>query len=213
MAIKVPYVGKTGQHELDESVFGEEFHMALVHEVARAELNARRQGTQSAKTRGEVNMTGAKAFRQKGTGNARSGPLSAPQRYGGGVAFAPKPRHYISKVNRKARRRALRAALSVHADRGTLGVADPETFSTPSTKTAAAGLDKLEGGGRVLIVAATEGEDSLVRSFRNLKGVSVVGQDSVGVADVIGTSRLVLTPAAADHLTKLAAKEREEATA
>jgi hypothetical protein len=65
----------------------------------------------------------------------------------------------------------------------------------------------------VLIVAATEGEDSLVRSFRNLKGVSVVGQDSVGVADVIGTSRLVLTPAAADHLTKLAAKEREEATA
>jgi large subunit ribosomal protein L4 len=212
MAIKVPYVGKTGTHELDESVFGEEFHMALVHEVARAELNARRQGTQSAKTRGEVNMTGAKAFRQKGTGNARSGPLSAPQRYGGGVAFAPKPRHYISKVNRKARRRALRAALSVHADRGTLGVADPETFATPSTKTAAAGLEKLEGGGRVLIVTG-EGEESLAKSFRNLQGVSVRPQTNVGVADVIGTSRLVLTPAAADHLTKLAQKDREEAAA
>jgi large subunit ribosomal protein L4 len=213
MAIKVPYVGKTGQYELDEAVFGEEFHMALVHEVARAELNARRQGTQSAKTRGEVKMTGAKAFRQKGTGNARSGPLSAPQRYGGGVAFAPKPRHYISKVNRKARRRALRAALSVHADRGTLGIVDPETFSTPSTKLAAEGLAKLEGGGRVLIVSAPEGEDSLAKSFRNLEKVKVAAQDNVGVADIIGTSRLVLTPAAADHLTRLARKEREEVTA
>jgi large subunit ribosomal protein L4 len=192
-------------------VFGEEFHMALVHEVARAELNARRQGTQSAKTRGEVKMTGAKAFRQKGTGNARSGPLSAPQRYGGGVAFAPKPRHYLSKVNRKARRRALRAALSVHADRGTLGIVDPETFATPSTKSAAAGLEKLEGGGRVLIVSAPE--ETVGKSFRNLRGVSVATQNGVGVADIIGTSRLVLTPAAADHLTELAKKEREEATA
>jgi large subunit ribosomal protein L4 len=212
-AIKVPYIGKSGTHELDESVFGEEFHMALVHEAARAELNARRQGTQSAKTRGEVNMTGAKAFRQKGTGNARSGPLSAPQRYGGGVAFAPKPRHYISKVNRKARRRALRAALSVHVDRGTLGIADPETFATPSTKSAFDALAKLEGGGRVLIVAASEGEEPLIKSFRNLKGVTVLPQTAVGVADVIGTSRLVLTPAAADHLTSIAKKEREEATA
>ena len=160
-------------------------------------------------------MTGAKAFRQKGTGNARSGPLSAPQRYGGGVAFAPKPRHYISKVNRKARRRALRSALSVHADRKTLGIADPETFATPSTKSAAEALAKLEGGGRVLIVAATEGEESLVKSFRNLKGVTVLAQTAVGVADVIGTSRLVLTPAAADHLTEIAKKDRdrEEATA
>jgi large subunit ribosomal protein L4 len=213
MAIKVPYVGKSGEYELDESVFGEEFHMALVHETARAELNARRRGTQSAKTRGEVRMTGAKAFRQKGTGNARSGPLSAPQRYGGGVAFAPKPRHYISKVNRKARRRALRAALSVHADRGTLGIADPETFATPSTKTAAEGLAKLDGGGRVLIVTAPEGEEPLVKSFRNLPGVKVAPQTGVGVADVIGTSRLVLTPAAVDHLTALARKEQEEATA
>ena len=117
MAIKAPYIGKSGSHDLDEAVFGEEFHMALVHECAKAELNAKRQGTQSAKTRGEVAMTGAKAFRQKGTGRARAGALSTPQRYGGGVAFAPKPRHYVVKVNRKARRRALRAALSVHADR------------------------------------------------------------------------------------------------
>src|SRR3954447_23949735 len=100
-----PSLGKPGTVDLDESVFGEEFHMALVHEAARAELNARRRGTQSAKTRGEIKMTGAKAFRQKGAGRARAGALPTPQRYGGGVASAPKPRHYVSKVNRKARRR------------------------------------------------------------------------------------------------------------
>jgi len=194
--IKVPYIGKSGQHELDESVFGEEFHMALVHEAARAELNARRQGTQSAKTRGEVNMTGAKAFRQKGTGNARSGPLSAPQRYGGGVAFAPKPRHYISKVNRKARRRALRAALSVHVDRKTLGIADPETFATPSTKSAFDALAKLEGGGRVLIVAASEGEETLIKSFRNLEKVLITVPSDLEVAQVVWARSLVVTEAA-----------------
>jgi large subunit ribosomal protein L4 len=194
-------------------VFGEEFHMALVHETARAELNARRQGTQSTKTRGEVNMTGAKAFRQKGTGRARAGALSTPQRYGGGVAFGPKPRHYISKVNRKARRRALRAALSVHADRGSLGMADPGALDAPSTKQAAEALGKLEGTGRVLLVCAGEAEDTVVKSFRNLRGLECKAADSIGVADVIGAARLVLTPAAADHLTRIARKDREEATA
>ena len=91
----------------------------------RAELNARRHGTASTLTRGEVSMTTAKAFRQKGTGRARAGALSTPNRYGGGVAFGPKPRHYMVKVNRKARKKALRAALSVHADRGSLAVCDP----------------------------------------------------------------------------------------
>jgi large subunit ribosomal protein L4 len=208
----VPYLGKDGKVDLDDDVFGEDFHMALVHETVRAEMNARRRGTQSTKTRGEVKMTGAKAFRQKGTGRARSGPLSTPSKIGGGVAFAPKPRHYISKVNRKARRRALRAALSVHAGRGTLGVADPGSFDTPSTKAAASGLDKLEGGGRVLIVAGPA-DDALVKSFRNLSGVSCKAQDGVGVADIIGASRLVLTPGAADHLTQIARKEREETAA
>src|SRR3954463_8134808 len=149
---KAPYLGKDGSVDLDDEIFGEEFHMPVVHETVRAELNARRRGTQSAKTRGEVKMTGAKAFRQKGTGRARAGALSSPQRVGGGVAFAPKPRHYISKVNRKARRRALRAVLSVHADRGSLGMADPSALDAPSTKQAAAAIGKLEGEGRVMVV-------------------------------------------------------------
>jgi large subunit ribosomal protein L4 len=216
MAVKAPFILGTGTHDLDDAVFGAEFHMALVHEAARADLNARRRGTQSAKTRGEVNMTGAKAFRQKGTGRARAGALSTPQRYGGGVAFAPKPRHYISKVNRKARRAALRSALSVHADRGSLGMADPGALDAPSTKQAAEALGKLEGEGRVLLVCGGEGEDTVVKSFRNLSGLQCKPVTDVGVADVIGAARLVLTPNAADYLTKIASKERateaEEAT-
>src|SRR3954466_10759779 len=144
---KAPYLGKDGSVDLDDEVFGEDFHMPVVHETVRAELNARRRGTQSAKTRGEVKMTGAKAFRQKGTGRARAGALSSPQRVGGGVAFAPKPRHYISKVNRKARRRALRAVLSEHLRRGSLAVLDPADFETPAAKRAAEGLATFGGAG------------------------------------------------------------------
>src|SRR5881409_996506 len=150
MAKTAPYIGKSGTVNLDGGVFGEEFHMALVHETARAELNARRRGTASTLTRGEVAMTTAKAFRQKGTGRARAGALSTPNRYGGGVAFGPSPRSYTVKVNRKARKKALRAALSVHADRGSLFVCDPGTYETPSTKAAAAALGAFTG--RVLVV-------------------------------------------------------------
>src|SRR5918997_1177633 len=107
MALSAPYIGRDGIVDLDEEVFGETFHMPLVHETARAELAARRSGTASTLTRGEVAMTGAKAWRQNGTGRARAGALSTPQRYGGGVAFGPKPRHYTVKVNRKARRLVL----------------------------------------------------------------------------------------------------------
>jgi large subunit ribosomal protein L4 len=196
-----PYIGKTGTVDLDEKVFGEEFNMGLVHETARAELNARRRGTASTLSRGEVAMTGAKAFRQKGTGRARAGALSTPNRYGGGVAFGPTPRSYTVKVNRKARKKALRAALSVHADRGSLGVCDPGAFDTPSTKAAADALGDITG--RILVVV---GRDDLgcAKSFRNIKRVSVHTADNVGVADVIGASRMIVTPTALEHLTGVA---------
>jgi large subunit ribosomal protein L4 len=209
---KAPYLGKKGTVDLDDAVFGEDFHMSLVHETVRAELNARRRGTQSAKTRGEVRMTGAKAFRQKGTGRARAGALSTPQRVGGGVAFAPKPRHYTVKVNRKARRRALRAVLSEHLRRGSLAVVDPADYDAPAAKRAAEGLAAFGDPGRTLVVLGREGEDTCVKSFRNLKGVDVRAQDQVGVADIIGAQRLVLSPAAVDYLTTIA-RAPERATA
>jgi len=203
---------KTGKADLDAAVFGETFHMSLVHETVRAELNARRRGTSSTKTRGEVAMTGAKAFRQKGTGRARAGALSTPSRIGGGIAFGPKPRGYTVKVNRKARRRALRAALSLHAERGTVAVLDPSKFDTPSTKSAAEALDSF-GEGRALIVLAREGEDNCAKSFRNIRGISVLPADEVGVADIIGAARLVLSQAALDALTARASIETKEAAA
>jgi large subunit ribosomal protein L4 len=196
-----PYLGKSGTVDLDEKVFGEEFHMALVHGTATAELNARRHGTASTLTRGEVSMTTAKAFRQKGTGRARAGALSTPNRYGGGIAFGPKPRSYVTKVNRKARKKALRAALSVHADRGSIAVCDPSAFETPSTKAAAAALGDLTG--RVLVVVGSD-DANCAKSFRNLKGVAVHPADNVGVADVIGAARLIVTPTALEHLTGVA---------
>jgi large subunit ribosomal protein L4 len=204
MAAGVKYIGGgTGTLALDDAVFGERFHGPLVHEAARAELAARRRGTASTKTRGEVNMTGAKAWRQKGTGRARVGALSTPNRVGGGVAFGPKPRAYTVKVNRKARRRALRAALSVHAERGSIAAIDPSKFDTPSTKAAAAALAGLDGEGSVLVVL-TDGEESCVKSFRNLAGVSVLHADQVGVADVIGAGRLVVSEAALARVTEKA---------
>ena len=207
-----PYLGKTGKVELDDAVFGEEFHMPLVHQTVTAELNARRQGTSSTKTRGEVRMTGAKAFRQKGTGRARAGALSTPQRIGGGVAFGPKPRVFRNKVNRKARRRALRAVLSEHLRRGTLAIVDIADFDAPSTKSAATALDKF-GTGRTLVVLAPEGEETTLKSFRNIKGADVKASNAVGVADIIGAPRLVLSQAAADYLTTIARKDREEVAA
>jgi large subunit ribosomal protein L4 len=197
-----PYIGKAGTVDLDERVFGEEFNMGLVHETARAELNARRRGTASTLTRGEVSMTTAKAFRQKGTGRARAGALSTPNRYGGGVAFGPKPRSYTVKVNRKARKKALRAALSVHAERGSLAICDPATYETPSTKAAAAALGEFKG--RVLLIVGAE-DATCAKSFRNIKGVLVNPADNVGVADLIGATRLIVTPSALEHLTGVAA--------
>jgi large subunit ribosomal protein L4 len=202
MPKSAPYLGKTGNVDLDEKVFGEEFNMGLVHGTATAELNARRHGTASTLTRGEVSMTTAKAFRQKGTGRARAGALSTPNRYGGGVAFGPKPRHYVVKVNRKARKKALRMALSVHADRGSLAVCDPAAYETPSTKAAAQALAGFREGRALVVVGADDANCG--KSFRNILGVDVRAADNVGVADIIGAARLIITPNALEHLTGVA---------
>jgi len=148
-------------------------------------------------------MTGAKAWRQKGTGRARAGALSTPQRTGGGVAFGPKPRSFTVKVNRKERRRALRAALTLHAERASIGAVDPFAWQGPSTKEAVAALARLDGEGSVLVVLG-QGEESCARSFRNIEDVSVMNADQVGVADLIGAARLVLSAAAVERLVEKA---------
>jgi large subunit ribosomal protein L4 len=200
---KAPVLGKTTKADLPANVFSEPFHESLVHETARADLAARRRGTASALTRAEVAMTTAKAWRQKGLGRARSGPLSVPHRRGGGAAFGPKPRRYTVKVNRKARRRALRAALSVHAARDTLALLDGAGFDEPSTKRAADALRKWGEEGPTLVVLDTD-EIAALKSFRNIDRVTVLEAEGVGVADIVGARSLVVSNTALDTLAERA---------
>jgi large subunit ribosomal protein L4 len=196
---KAAVLGKTTKADLPKELFSEPFHQSLVHETARADMASRRRGTASTLTRGEVSFTTAKAWRQKGTGRARVGTLGVSSRFGGGVTFGPKPRHYTVKVNRKARRKAMRAALSVHAERGSVAVLDPAAFDTPSTKAAAQALDKWGAKRPTLIVLDAE-ETGAVKSFRNIARVTVAEVGAIGVADVIGAASLVLSEKALETL-------------
>jgi large subunit ribosomal protein L4 len=189
---KAAVLGKTTKADLSDEVFGEGFHQSLVYEAARADMASRRRGTASTLTRGEVAFTTAKAWRQKGTGRARVGALGVSSRFGGGVTFGPKPRHYTVKVNRKARRRAMRSALSVHAERGSVAVLDAANFDTPSTKGASGALAKWGAKNPVLIVLTAE-ETGAMKSFRNIPRTTVLEVNATGVADVIGAAAIVLS--------------------
>ena len=201
-----PILGGSKKVGLDDEAFGARFNGPLVHETVRAELNARRQGTASTKTRGLVRGGGTKPWRQKGTGRARAGSSRSPIWTGGGTIFGPQPRHYTFKVNRKERRAALRSALSVHAERGSLAVLDVAAFQTPSTKQAAGLLADWPGGGTVLVLVTAE-QALVARSFRNLQRVDVLPSTEAGIADIIGAARLL---ASEDALTELAARAKGE---
>jgi large subunit ribosomal protein L4 len=192
-------LGGSSKADLPDALFAEPFHQSLVYEAARADLNSRRRGTASTLTRGEVAFTTAKAWRQKGTGRARVGSLGVPNRFGGGVAFGPKPRKYTVKVNRKARRRAMRSALSVHAERDSVAVLDANSYETPSTKTAAQALAKW-GAKNPMLVLVTAEEIGAMKSFRNLPRTQVLEVGAAGVADVIGAAALVISETALETL-------------
>src|SRR5919108_176002 len=143
-----------GTVALDPAAFEARFNMPLVHETVRAELNARRRGTAATRTRGEVRGGGAKPWRQKGTGRARAGSVRSPLWAGGGTVFGPGPRHYTVKVNRKARRAALRSALSLHAERGSIALVDAAGFDAPSSRQAAEALAKWDQPAPTLVALA-----------------------------------------------------------
>ena len=197
-------LGGTSTATLDDAVFGARFNGPLVHESVRAELAARRQGTHSTKTRGQVRGGGAKPWRQKGTGRARAGSSRSPIWTGGGTVFGPQPRHYTVKVNRKARRAALRSVLSLHAERKSIFAFDLADFDGPSTKKAAE-LIADRRGGSVLVVLGAEESDA-AKSFRNLAGVSVIPTEACGVADLVGHATLVVSEVALETLTDRAKK-------
>jgi large subunit ribosomal protein L4 len=193
-----------GTVKLDSGAFEARFNMPLVHEAVRAELNARRRGTASTLTRGEARGGGAKPWRQKGTGRARQGSIRAPHFTGGGIAFGPSPRSYTVKVNRKARRAALRSALSVHAERESMAVFDASVFEGPATKQAA-GLLVDWGASFPVLILLTEPEAAAGKSFRNIARAHVMPVTDAGVADVIGASSLLVSEAALPELVARAA--------
>ncbi len=187
---------------LDPVAFEASFNMPVVHEAVRAELNARRHGTASTKTRGEVSGGGAKPWRQKGTGRARAGSSRSPVWTGGGTVFGPTPRRYTVKVNRKARRAALRSVLSLHAERGSLAVFDAASFSEPSTKQAA---ELLENWGpptasAPTLVLLTDAEVAAGKSFRNLVDAEALPVQDAGVAEIVGAASLLVSQAALQAL-------------
>jgi large subunit ribosomal protein L4 len=196
-APKAPVLGagKAKEVALEASVFAAEVKPHLVHETVRAELNAARAGTRGAKSRGLVAGGRSKPWRQKGTGRARAGTTRAPHWTGGGVAFPPVTRSFELKVNRKARRAALRGALTSHASEGTLALVDTATFEQPSTQAAAALLDAW-GQARPSVVVATEDEEALIKSFRNLQSVLVTVPAELEVASVVWARSLLVSEAA-----------------
>ena len=207
-APKAPMLDASGKKRKDVSlegaVFGADVKPHLIHETVRAEAAAARQGTRATKSRGLVSGGRSKPWRQKGTGRARAGTTRAPHWTGGGVAFAHGPRPYDVKVNRKARKSALRAALTMHAQRGSLGVVDAQGFADePSTKKAAEMVETW-GAERPLLVVARADERTLIRSFRNLERVLVLEPADLEVGAVVWARSLLATEPALARIQEVA---------
>jgi len=187
-----------GSIDLDDAVFGAEVHEHLLYEVVKWQLAKRRAGTASTKRLGEVRGSSKKVWKQKGTGQARQGSKQAPQWVGGGSVFGPKPRSYEYNMPKKAKKMALRAALSLRASEGKIVVVD--NFSTDGkTKSIASALGVL-GGDKILIV---DGKDNamLVRGARNLSHSQWIAPEGVNVYDILRHDTLVITQAAVQSVT------------
>jgi large subunit ribosomal protein L4 len=183
-----------GDVELDDSMFGIEPNVPVMHQVVTAQLAARRAGTHSTKTRAEVRGGSAKPYRQKGTGNARQGSTTSPHYSGGGVAHGPKPRSYAQRTPKKMIRLALTSALSDRARDGKVVVVDEWSFESPKTKQARAALDALGIDGKALIVL-TRDEANAALSFRNLPQVHLLEAGQLNAYDVLNTDWVVFSRA------------------
>jgi large subunit ribosomal protein L4 len=199
---------KVGTRDLSAEVFEARVSIPLMHQVVVAGLASVRRGTHSTKTRGEVSGGGRKPWRQKGTGRARQGSNRAPQWAGGGIVHGPQPRDHDMRVNKKMKRGALRSALTDALVSGKLAVVQDLEFDEPKTKSAAAVLDTLELGGKVLLVLPAPTDSGAVeRSFRNIRDVRVAYARSLGVYEVIAADHLVLTEGALDVVQGVPAKD------
>ena len=192
--MKTPAGVDAGSVELSDEMFGVEPNGAVMHQVVTAQLAARRAGTQSTKTRGDVRGGGAKPWRQKGTGRARQGSIRSPQWRGGGVALGPKPRSYAQRTPKKMVRLALASALSDRVAEGRVLVIDDWAWSTPKTKDAIAALSALGVEGRALVVL-TRDDEVAWKSFRNLQEVHIITTGELNAYDVLASDWVIFTQA------------------
>lgn len=183
---------ETGNIEVSEYVFDIPFNRTVVHQaVVRQRANAR-QGTSSTKTRSEVTGSTRKLYRQKGTGNARAGSIKSGTRRGGGVMFGPKPRSYRQSMPKKMRQLALRCVLSGKANDKELVVIDELVFEKPVTKEMAGILSVLGVDSTALVVTA-EADENVVKSARNIAGISIMPVDLMNVVDILSRKKLLMT--------------------
>lgn len=196
---------EAGSAKLQDSVFGIEPNVAVMHQVVRAERASWRQGTADTKGRSEVSGGGKKPFRQKGTGRARQGTIRAAQMTGGGVVFGPHPRSYAFKVNAKEVKLGMRSALSAkNADKELFIVKDFD-FKKPSTKDAVAALKALKLDGKRITLVVNEEDVNSYLSFRNIQEVNVMPVTSMNTYDFVDNKALVITKTALDHIQEVLA--------
>ena len=186
---------QVGEVELSEGIFGIEPNVSVMHDVVKNHLANCRQGTQSALTRAEVSGGGKKPWRQKGTGRARQGSTRAPQWTHGGIVFAPKPRDYSYRLNKKMRRLALKSALSAKAQADEIVVIDEIKMNEIKTKTFKKFLTDVKVERKALVITA-EADELVVKSARNIEGVKTTFANLINVYDILNANQLVLDKAA-----------------
>ena len=191
-----------GEIELSEAVFGIEPNAAVVHDSVKNHLANKRQGTQSALTRAEVSGGGRKPWRQKGTGRARQGSTRAPQWTHGGIVFAPKPRDYSYTLNKKAKRLAMKSALSAKAIEANVVVIDSIKMDSVKTKDFAAFLKAVNCDTKTLVVTATP-DMNVVKSGRNIPGCEITFANLINVYDVVNATKLVVDQAALQKIEEV----------
>lgn len=194
---------QVGQIALDDKVFGVEPNIHVMHLALRRQLNNARQGTACTKTRAEVSGGGKKPWKQKGTGRARAGSLRSPLFAGGGVIFGPKPRDYSFKMPQKARKLALRSALSARVE-NTVLVKDFSEIAEPKTKLMVECLKSLKAEGKILIVADVKAAENahLELAARNIPTVRIILPSNLNVKDLLEADTLVMTESAVNEITE-----------
>ena len=192
---------EVGSMELNDAVFGVEVNEHLVHMAVVQQLANNRQGTQKAKTRSEVRGGGRKPWRQKGTGHARQGSTRAPQWTGGGMVFAPAPRDYSFKLNRKEKRAALKSALTSRVQENKLVVLDELKFDEIKTKKFAEVLKNLNLDKALVVL--NENDQNVVMSAKNIPTVKTAQINTINVYDVLKYNTVVLTKAAVESLEEV----------